>query len=248
MSQNSAVYDLGDLDRTKSESSPLTEVSPRLDPPAGRREVRRRARASLPTVRPGPVTGRSLGESLSVLIPGSGQLIRGDLSLGLFFLASFGFVATLAWAVTASVDRMAVTLSLLGYPPAATAWILCGLFATAAILHLGCVLNAGAELEPARKPVLAGIASFVVPGWGQFLNGDRMRSVLFLGLLWLVGAGWVLVSPAAERLLDDLHLYLPSWASILAAPAVRWTLPAIVWTLSVYDAVSRAAGWRDVRR
>jgi len=245
MSQNSAAYDLGNLDRANSDSSPLTEASPRPDSPAGTREVRRRSRASFATARPG--TGRNLGESLSILIPGSGQLIRGDVSVGLFFLASFGFVATLAWALTGSVDRMAATLSLLGYPPAATAWVLCGLFATAAVLHLGCVLNAGAALEPARKPVLAGIASFLVPGWGQLLNGDRLRAVLFLGLLWLVGAGWVLVSPVAERLLADLHLYLPPWASILASPAVRWTLPAIVWTLSVYDAVSRAAGWRGVR-
>lgn len=245
MSQNSAAYDLGDLDRARSDSSPLTEASPRLDHPAGAREVRRRSRSSFATVRPG--LGRNLGESLSILLPGSGQIIRGDVSVGLFFLASFGFVATLAWDVTGSVDRLAVTLSLLGYPPAATAWALCGLFAMAAILHIGCVLDAGAGLEPARKPIIAGIASFVVPGWGQLVNGDRLRAVSFLGSLWLVGAGWVLVSPPSQRLLADLHLYLPPWASILASPAMRWTLPAIVWTLSVYDAVSRAAGRRDVR-
>jgi len=244
MSQNSAAYDLGNLDRGKSDPSPSTEAPSRLDPPAGTREVRRRSRPSFATVRPG--SGRSLGESLSILLPGSGQMVRGDVAVGLFFLASFGFVVTLAWAVTGSVDRLAGTLSLLGYPPAVAAWILCGLFATAAILHLGCVLNAGSGLESARKPAVAGVASLVIPGWGQLLNGDRLRAVFFLGLLWLVGAGWLLVSPSAQRLLADLHLYLPPWASILAAPAVRWTLPAIVWTLSVYDAASRAAGRRDV--
>jgi len=246
MSENSAAYDLGDLDRAKPDSGPLTEAPPRLDRPVGTQEVRRRrSRPSFATVRPGP--GRNLGESLSILLPGSGQIIRGDVPLGLFFLASFGFVATLAWAVTGSVDRLAVTLPLLGYPPAATAWTLCGLFAIAAILHTGCVWNAGAGLEPARRPIIAGVASFVFPGWGQLVNGDRLRAVFFLGLLWLVGAGWVLVSSPTERLLAGLRLYLPSWASIFAAPAVRWTLPAIVWTLSVYDAVSRAAGRRDVR-
>jgi len=244
MSHNSAVYDLGDLDRGKSDSSASTGEPSRLDRPAVPREVRRRPPASLNAVRPG--FGRSLGESLSIVLPGSGQIVRGDISLGLFFLAAFGFVATLAWAVTGSVDRLAGALSLLGYPPAAAAWTLCGLFATAAILHLGCVSNAGSGLGSARKPVIAGIASLLIPGWGQLLNGDRLRAVFFLGLLWLVGAGWVLVSPTAQRIVADLHLYLPSWASILGGPAVRWTLPAIVWTLSVYDAVSRAAGRRGV--
>ena len=68
------------------------------------------------------------------------------------------------------------------------------------------------------------------------LGGDRV--------LWLAGAGWILVSPAAESLMADLRLYLPAWASILATPAVRWTLPAIIWTLAVYDAASRAAAGR----
>jgi hypothetical protein len=236
MSQDSAVYDLGDLDHGASEPGRGRSAPERR---AGLREVRRHPTASVRSAR--PWTARNFGHSLSVLVPGSGQIIRGDHSKGLFFLTSLALVASLAWAVTASVERMAATLALLGLPSAVAVWALAALFVAAAVLHLGCVLDAGSGSVPARNPVVAAIASGVVPGWGQILNGDRVRAVFFIGMLWLAGAGWILVSPAAENLMADLRLYLPTWASVLATPAVRWTLPAIVWTLAVYDAASRAA-------
>jgi hypothetical protein len=244
MSQDSAVYDLGDLDRGRSEPASTAHPS-RFDRPPGPREVRRRPS---PAARPASAgSGRELGQSLSVVLPGFGQLVRGDRSLGLFYLTSVGFVAALAWALTASVDRLAGTLALLGYPPAAAVWMLCMLFATAAALHLASVLDAASPVSPSRPPAVPAIASLFIPGWGQLLNGDRIRAVLFLGGVWLAGAGWILVSPAATDLMAELRLYLPSWASLLATPAVRWTVPAILWTLAVYDAASRATYRRDVR-
>ena len=40
-----------------------------------------------------------LTAGLSLLLPGSGRLARGDVSVGLFFVSSFGFLAALCWAV-----------------------------------------------------------------------------------------------------------------------------------------------------
>jgi hypothetical protein len=242
MSQESAVYDLGDLDRGTRERSAPGHESPAPARRTDLRELRRHPKASIQSAR--PWTGRDFGRSLSVLVPGSGQVIRGDHATGLFFLTSLAFVAALAWALTGSIDRLAATLALLGHPPALAVWALAGLFVVAAALHIGSVLDAGFGSVPARNPLVAAIASGMVPGWGQLLNGDRFRAVFFIAMLWLAGAGWILVSPAAESLMAELRLYLPSWAAILATPAVRWTLPAIIWTLAVYDAASRAAADR----
>lgn len=242
MSQESAVYDLGDLDRGTPEPGAPSRERFAPDGRTRLREVRRRSTASVPPTR--PWTGRDFGQSLSVMVPGAGQVVRGDVSTGIFFLTSIAFVATLAWAVTSSIDRIAGTLHLLGYPPAASVWALAALFVVAAALHIASVLDAGAGSLPVGQPIVTAVASGVVPGWGQFLNGDRFRAVFFIGMLWLAGAGWILVSPAAESLMAELRLYLPVWASILATPAVRWTLPAIIWTLAVYDAASRASAGR----
>ena len=83
------------------------------------------------------------------------------LAVGLFFLASLGLVITLGWAVLTTMDRMAGTLTVLGYSPAIAAWALFGLFATAAVLHLACVLNAGSDTASLPNPVVTGIASLV---------------------------------------------------------------------------------------
>jgi len=245
MSQDSAVYDLGDLDRGRSGQAPSSAESSRFDPRPGPREVRRRPSAVGAVGTGWP--GRELGQSLSVVLPGSGQIVRGDVSLGLFYMASLGFLAALGWALVESVDRLAGSLALLGFPAAAVVWALCALFVAAAVLYLGCVLDAGSGVWSNRNPVVPAIASLLVPGWGQIINGDRLRAVLFLGMLWLVGAGWILVSPPATDLMAELRLYLPTWATLLTTPAVRWTVPAIVWTLAVYDAASRAASRRAVR-
>jgi len=237
MSRNSGVYDLGNLD-VGSSAGTETVVS-RPAPRPGARAVPRRSGGYRPAAVAPPAL--DVCGSLSIFVPGSGQILRGEVALGLFYLVSMACLGTLAWAILSTLGRLAATLSLLGYPSSVAAWMLCGLFAAAAALHLACVLNAGSDGARAPHPAIAAGASFVVPGWGQILNGDRLRAALFLGLVWLAAAGWILVSPPAIRFLEILGLYLPAWAEVLSSPAVRWTLPAIVWTLSVYDAASRAA-------
>ena len=91
---------------------------------------------------------------------------------------------------------------------------------------------------------MPGVASLLFPGWGQVLNGDRGRATVFLGGLWLVAAAWILVWAPVQELFSANGFYLPSWLRILSSPAMRWTLPAVIWTLAVYDAASRAASRR----
>ncbi|MHC4934348.1 MAG: hypothetical protein ACYTGV_19420 [Planctomycetota bacterium] len=238
MSQDTSVFDLGNLDIAAASRPTETERPPGPTPVPTQVGERRRVRTVAAAV---PAPAFDVCGSLSVFVPGSGQVLRGEVASGLFFLASVGLTGTLAWAILNTLDRLAATLDVLGYPAAVAAWALAALFTLTGALHLACVFHAGSDAARAPHPVFAGIASLVVPGWGQILNGDRIRAVGFLGLLWIVAAGWILVSPPTERLMSELGLYLPLWAKILSAPVVRWTFPAIVWTLSVYDAASRAS-------
>ena len=92
------------------------------------------------------------------------------------------------------------------------------------------------------------MASLVLPGWGQALNGSRVRSVLCLFFLWLTATGWILVSAPAAALLDSLRLHLPAQLEVLTTHAVLWTLPVVVWSLAVYDAASSARAARTKQR
>jgi hypothetical protein len=187
--------------------------------------------------------------SLSLVVPGAGTWLRGDPAGGLFHLCSLAFIATLSWCLTYSMDRIVPTLELLGHRRELGFWVLGVLFAAAAMLYLSSAWRAvgpvaGPNAVPRPHPFLAGVASFLIPGWGQLLNGDRFRSVLFLAGVWIVLGAWILSLRETGVLLDEYRMFLPGILSIYSGPAVRYTLPAVIWTLAVYDAVGRARGDR----
>jgi len=45
-------------------------------------------------------------------------------------------------------------------------------------------------------------------------------------------------------LLASLDVYLPLGVRLFSSPGARWTAPAVIWTLAVYDAASSAAARR----
>lgn len=232
MGQSADVYDLGELE--EHSASRRQDSSTRARPAAAG------ARGAI-----GP--GRALACTLSLLLPGAGQVVRGDLTTGTFFLTAFGFLATLGWALVETTDRWAATLDLLGCPRELGVCALAAVFVFAGMLHLASVLNAGGsscERDPAPHPAAAGLASAIVPGWGQLLNGDLGRAALFLGVLWAVAAVWIAGSGPADSLLRSLGLALPDVLANLCAPGTRWTLAAVLWALAVYDAAGSAASRR----
>jgi len=133
---------------------------------------------------------------------------------------------------------------LLDYPAEFAVWSVAGLFVCAAFLHLWSVLGSGSSEVRAPHPVICGVASALLPGWGQLLNGHLTRAALFLAGLWVVGAIWLLASPPAAAVLEAQGLYLPTALAYATSSAVRWTLPAVVWSLAVYDATASAAAGR----
>ena len=218
------TYDLGEIDRpgitTRRESS-------RVAPPEPRRGAPPRFCASL-----------------TLLLPGAGQLVAGRPGAAGLHLSLLALVASLGWAVWVTLERVAATASVLGASRGLGLWVLGGLYACVAFCHLGAVLGCARpdpETDRGVPPWVAGFASILLPGWGQVLNGQRQRAALLLAGLWLSGFSWLLVSPLLHEQLQRLDLHLPAELTLLGAPALRWTLPAVIWALAVYDAVFFAA-------
>lgn len=257
MSQEDNVYDLGEVDRDAPRpvfsrasgtiGTPLVAEEFGAPPPASSAPRLRRVPPSRQAPRPASsALGPGLAGSLSMFVPGLGQMIAGEIAWGLFYLSGIGFCAAMLWAVLNSLDRLVPTLRLLDVPTAALTAAVGSLALLTMVLHLAAVLHAHAlavddGARNAPHPIVAGIASLAVPGWGQLLAGHRRRAALFLGGVWLLGTAWLVVTPAGTGLLGRLGLSLPSALRDGWGPVAMLAAPLVLWAIAVYDAAAGAA-------
>lgn len=230
------VYDLGEVGAKK----PRMECAPKISPGRGRLFVSAPPVSALPAV----------AASMSLLAPGSGHLVSGEPTAALFFASCLGCVASLGWAIVSGIDRIVPTLRLLDVPPRAAVAALVALLASGCALHVGGVIHAHrlacrSRLCSAPHPIVAGLASAAIPGWGQAVSGHRVRAALFLVALWLLAGAWLAASPLAERVFATTGYSLPVAFREGVGPIALVALSGITWAVAVYDAV---AGARAARR
>ena len=239
MNLDHTIYDLGEVDHDKPHAvfGGIPEV-PRPVPP--RRETR-----------PEPAgVGPALAGSLSMFVPGLGQMISGEIAWGLFYFSGMGLCAASLWAVLVTLDRLVPTLRLLDVPPVVPVVMVGTLALLAMALHLAAVLHAHALAvsvadRAAPHPIVAGLASLLMPGWGQLLAGHRRRAAFFLGGVWILSVAWLLVTPAGTRVLARLSLALPAGLRDGWGPVAMLSAPLVLWAIAVYDAAAGAAAERN---
>jgi hypothetical protein len=118
------------------------------------------------------------------------------------------------------------------------------------VLHLAAILHAHALAGDegsgtAPHPIIAGIASLAIPGWGQLLSRHRRRAGLFLVGVWLLGTAWLVVTPTGTLGLARLGLSLPSAVRDGWGPVALLAAPLVLWAIAVYDAAAGAAAERN---
>ena len=245
MDRNSQIYDLGEVQAAFGRAA---RIGPQtlLGTAPGRPKLEAMRQSAIAHF----VSDSVL--SLSVFIPGATQLLQGRVTLGLFFLSWTIFVGSMGWAVLRSMDRLAPTLEVLGQPAAVVYWSLGALFLLGAAVHLTAVGTAfdSASERPVRPrfPIVPALASLLVPGWGQILNGSRTRALVFLAGGWVALAAWLASADPTTALLSQYVPVVEPWEQALRAPLLvwtaKWTLPFVVWSLAVYDAAFTAVARR----
>jgi TM2 domain-containing membrane protein YozV len=238
MNRSETIYDLGSVDRDEPRAA--AGGIPRASRPMSPRHESRPEAAGV---------GPALAGSLSMFVPGLGQMISGEIAWGLFYFSGMGFCVAALWAVLVTLDRLVHTLGLLDVPGAAIAVALGSLALLVAALHLAAVLHAHALAmcagdQTAPHPIVAAIASLAIPGWGQVLAGHRRRAALFLGGLWLLSGAWLLVTPAGTRVIARLGYAMPGAMRDGWGPVVMLSAPLVLWAIAVYDAAAGAAAER----
>jgi TM2 domain-containing membrane protein YozV len=238
MTRDESIYDLGEigLEKPKAAFGRMAEV-PRHAAP------HRAARAEQAGVSP------ALAGSLSIFVPGLGQMISGEIGWGLFYLSGMGFCAATLWSVLGTLDSLVPTLRLLDVPPEFLILAVGTLAALTLALHLGAVLHAHALATGGDRgtshPIVAGLASLLIPGWGQLLAGHRRRAFLFLGGAWILGVAWLLVTPSGMGVLARLNIALPASLRDGWGPIAMLSAPVVLWVIAVYDAAAGAASERN---
>jgi TM2 domain-containing membrane protein YozV len=236
MRRDEAVYDLGEVQMDRphplfgSASSPPRYASMRRNAPAEPDGV-----------------GPALAGSLSMFVPGLGQIVTGEIAWGLFYLSGIGLCTASLWAVWSTLDSLLRTLRWLDVPREFLVVAVASLALAAMTLHLMAVLHApsgSGSRARAPHPFVAALASVLLPGWGQLLSSHTRRAGLFLGSLWILGGAWLLVTPAGMRVATRLGVEIPTWLRDGWGPGVLLSAPVVVWVIAVYDAAAGAAAER----
>lgn len=245
MSNDMDVYDLGVVDIEEA-LAPARPTQAHAQPPTPTPAPLRRAHvAPASSARRAHHAGPALTGSLSLFLPGTGQLVAGDLSKGLFFATSIAFALAVLHALVTTLDRVLPTFELLGISPALTLAALGCLLYAAAALHVSAILGAYAAAPEScaapAHPVIAAAASAIIPGWGQILVGHRTRAACFIGGAWLIAFAWLTVTPVGAGVLGQLGLALSRGAREGWGPIALVTATVLLWSLAVYDAAMGAA-------
>ena len=228
MSDDTAVYNLGEVE--PAVAKPQLRAAQAIPAPAGA--------AARVTMSPSTRPVDAITDSLELFLPGTGQLLRGRWSDGLAVLAASGFLLAMAWAIWGTLDRIAATLTALGYSAAGGIYALVMVYVCLAILHAGNLLYGTTRGPQRAHPIVSGVASALIPGWGQLINRQPAKAATFVAGLWVVGIIWLLGSPWTVALFDAHKLTFRPGFELFSSPALLWTVPIVLWALSIYDAVA----------
>lgn len=186
-----------------------------------------------------------LASTLSMFLCGAGQICNRQFKLGLLLLLVEGLAIVSHWSAIQIWPSIRESLAYFGIDQMTLV-----LSAAAADLMLIFLLLFGihqayrrgesypGEYEGAHNPIAPGLASLLVPGWGQLVNAQAGKALVFF--FSLLGAAWVIgfarLTPISEALLPGTTVAYRTQQETFAILGALGVL-AIMWVISVYDAV-----------
>ncbi len=198
------------------------------------------ARTSRSRRQPSPATAGSL----SLFVWGLGQFYNGDVRLATLFLLceiqvlAFHYLLYRMWDPILGFVRIwfVSEWELMLYASSIDFCLIFFMIYNVAQAYRGAEARGG-QVSRSRLPLVPGVASALIPGWGQMLNGQLGKATFFLFtfLLQIYVAVLYMRSPfyriIAELDLRALTMQKAAWGGMAAL-----YLTAMAWALSAYDA------------
>lgn len=198
-------------------------------------------RVRMSSRRPGRVPAAS---TLSLLMCGAGQIFNGQFKLGILLLLIevffvIGHMALItSWTSLLAVAGSAETGEAKLLMVLASIDFLMVLFIPAVVYQAyrrADTENGG--FEGMRNAILPGLASLMLPGWGQLLNAQVGKAVFFLfsllSAVWV--AGFLVYTPILTALSSAMGEAATQQA--ISGGVGIMIAAALMWILSIYDAV-----------
>lgn len=194
----------------------------------------------------GPAREPALAFSLSLLIWGAGQLYNRRWKHGILFLllmANFIAILRLILGNLNSILRNGESIGI-GASGILTAW--CFFHLSGILLWIGNAVQAyreasarhGGAFQGVGSPLWPSLGSMVIPGWGQFLNGQPIKGIFFLSIfgvfvfslptILLILLFWPGFQTGSERLF---------WEEFLLVLAGLAGSAILIWPFVILDAV-----------
>ncbi len=199
-----------------------------------------------PVIHHGPGNNPAVAFSLSLWVWGGGQFYNRQWQLGLLyflFMINFYLFPSVMIHYWTPIETDLATLDVTASEILAVLGIFCitGLMMwviNAVQAYYGAALEEAVPFEGVRNLLLPAVCSLLIPGWGQFLNGQTKKGVCFL-MMAMAGLFAVAVTLAVPFLWPTLNTEMDRRFAE-GALFVAWLLippSLLVWGGSVYDAV-----------
>ena len=183
--------------------------------------------------------------SLSIFLWGTGQMYNNQRSLGWLLLLTQGLAIAGHWSLMMVWPSLRESVQFLGMTELNLLMSVAGLDLILVLVMLSNIYQAyyRAEAEEGafdgcEIPFLSGAASLVMPGWGQILNAQPGKAIVFMFSLCagLFVAGLMAFTPFLRLVAEIDPLGILRHKVDIAAAATMGGA-ATMWALSLYDAV-----------
>lgn len=188
----------------------------------------------------------AIAATLSLFMWGGGQIYNRDIKRGLSLLTAMAVFGLSFSMILINWDTVFAFLKGIGLTPINIILMFFFLYALIMLLWYGNIIHAYLSVDRTRNepfngadhPVLSGIASTLIPGWGQMLNGQFKKGMLYLfsffsGLFCLT----FIISSTVLWPSIDLERERAAFETSLLAMLILAIIVSLLWLINIFDAV-----------
>lgn len=188
----------------------------------------------------------ALAATLSTFLWGSGQIYNNNLRMGLFLLFAMFAAATSFYLILTNWHAIFGNLKTFGFSPMNIIFIFFSLYTLIGFIWFFNIINAYLQADRTRRnpfsgidyPFLSAILSIFIPGWGQFMNGQPKKGILYLFtfFLGLIAMTFIILTPTLWASLS-LEYERPIFETLLIGAVILVLLASLLWLINIFDAI-----------
>lgn len=254
MSRNEDVYTIADDQILESMRKELERKGAMRPAPASTSDGAPRAtsRSKIRYAQP-PASGSRalLASTMSLFICGAGQAYNGQGQMGALLFLTETFLVALNWSLCRMWPEVKELADVFGVTDLQILLTMATLDFLLVFLAMTAVYQAYRQAERddgqfggKDNPILSGMASLIIPGWGQLVNGQPGKAVafLFFGLTGVFTVVLLVFTPFLA-MLNEVNAWRDMSTQLNTGVAAVLAAAGIIWILSIYDAML-VAGFR----